>query len=99
MNRIMVLCLGIMLSLSLIAQPGKDMTATSESLIGLAKKIRPDFYIGSFFIGLNPHGDENDPSVAVFKNNFNIITAGIYMQVTQREQEKYNLQFVDDLVE
>ena len=99
MNRIMALCFGIMLSLSLIAQPGKDITATGESLIGLAKKIRPDFYIGSFFIGLNPHGAENDPSVAIFKNNFNIITAGIYMQVTQREQEKYNLQFVDDLVE
>ena len=71
----------------------------NEGLAKLAQKIRPDFYLGSFSSGLNPKSAHNDQLTAIFKNNFNIMTAGIYMQSTQREQDKFNLDMVDYLVD
>jgi endo-1,4-beta-xylanase len=95
MKKMFILCMIVVLSTAIHAQTG----ASNESLIQLARKVRPDFYLGSFYSGLNPKGSDNDELKAIFRKNFNIITVGIYMQSIQRDQDKYNLELVDYLVD
>jgi endo-1,4-beta-xylanase len=68
----------------------------TEGLYKLARKVRPDFYLGSTGVRLSSN-DSVDHTV-FYRNNFNIMTIGIYMHTTQREQGKYNLANVDRLV-
>lgn len=74
-------------------------TYSNETLIKLAQKIRPDFYLGSFASGLNPGSPDNERLSEFFRENFNTITIGIYMSGSQRDQGKYNLEKTDDLVD
>lgn len=103
MKTIAILCSCVMSSTSVSAQPGTGTassdTPAKEGLATLAHKIRGDFYIGSFASGLNPSREDNKQAAEFFKNNFNIMTAGIYMSGTQRERGKYNLERIDALVD
>jgi endo-1,4-beta-xylanase len=101
MKKIIILCLSGLLSASLNAQVGTGSSdlASGEGLAKLAGKIRHDFYLGAFASGLNPSREDYKQVGEIFKNNFNILTAGIYMSGTQREQGKYNLERIDALVD
>lgn len=97
MNNKLLLLFCLVLSTSIIAQTAKtssNLSPTKESLIKLAKKFRPDFYIGSYS-GLSPSNPDNDQLSAIFKNNFNIMVIGIYMSGTQQMEGKYNFTSVD----
>lgn len=103
MKKIIILFLSGLLLASLNAQSvtetaSSDLTS-GEGLAKLASKIRRDFYLGAFASGLNPLREDYKQVGEIFKNNFNILTAGIYMQSTQREQGKYNLERIDALVD
>ena len=101
MRRLMFTLISLVLSASLFSQTGSGnipgQTDSNESLIKLAQKIRPDFYLGSASSGIG--SPDNDKLSAVFRNNFNIITIGVYMSGSQREQGKYNLERIDNLVD
>lgn len=103
MKQIIILCLSGLLSASLNAQSVTEnpssVNTSYEGLAKMAKKIRRDFYLGAFGTGLNPKGADNSQLESIFKNNFNIITVGIYMQSTQREKDNYNLDMVDYMVD
>jgi len=103
MKKIMILCLIVALSTAIYAQPkpgtGYSASGSKEGLAKLAKKIRKDFFLGSFASGLDPSGPNIEQVSKIFRNNFNIMTIGIYMTSTQREPEKYNLERVDALID
>ena len=94
------------LSASMFAQPG-DVNTSSQSgsndyLIKLAQKVRPDFYIGSYAMGLDSLDklDENYVQLAkFFTDNFNIITVGTYMFDNQQEQGEIIFERSDYLVD
>jgi endo-1,4-beta-xylanase len=103
MKRLLFISFCLAISASIYSQSGPDniavQTDSNESLIKLAQKIRPDFYIGSASSGINPGSPDNEQLSAIFRNNFNIITIGIYMSGSQREQGKYNLERIDNLID
>lgn len=103
MKKIILFCFCTVLLASVLAQTGTGTASaqpgSDESLYKLAQKLRTDFYLGSFASGLNPSREDNKQLTEFFSNNFNILTAGIYMFGSQREQGKYNLENVDYLVD
>ena len=103
MKTMVILCSCVTFSTSVVAEPGTGTTSSNpsakEGLATLANKIRRDFYLGSFASGLNPSREDNKQAAEIFKHNFNIMTAGIYMSGTQRERGKYTLERLDALID
>lgn len=78
MKKILIFSICLVFSSSIIAQnsdrtkPGKQ--DSYQGLAKLAKKVRPDFLLGSFHLPgyhkLTPSDPLNDELLAIFKNNF-----------------------------
>ena len=98
MKKLMTLFLCGMVAAILHAQISTSWLSSYEGLSKQASKIRKDFYLGAFASGLNPLREDGKEVGEIFKHNFNILTAGIYMSGSQREQGSYNLENVDALV-
>jgi len=75
-----------------VAAPG------SESLVSLARKVRPDFLFGSVASGLDPKNEASQPLSDFFVRNFNIMTVGVYMKATQPKSGAYNFEKTDALI-
>ena len=88
MKKILIFCLCVIIGSSFYScrNNSKTSAGSDEGLATLAKKIRSDFYLGSFASGLNPSSPSFDTVSEIFKNNFNIMTIGVYMSGTQRER-------------
>ena len=101
MKKILIFCLCVIIGSSFYScrNNSKTSAGSDEGLATLAKKIRSDFYLGSFASGLNPSSPSFDTISEIFKKNFNIMTIGVYMSGTQRERGTYNLERVDQLVD
>ena len=94
------------LSASMFAQAGDVNTSSqpgsNDHLVKLAQKVRPDFYIGSYAMGLDSLDklDENYAQLTeFFTSNFNIIAIGTYMFDIQRDQGKFYFELMDYLVD
>lgn len=110
MKKILIFSICLVFSSLIIAQ-NSDGTKPAkldsyQGLSKLAKKVRPDFLLGSFHLpgyhNLTPSDPLNEELLAIFKNNFNIITVVGPMSVTQPEPGKYNaerLEVIDKMVE
>jgi len=86
-------------AVSLAAELGTPATnAMSQSLVTLARKVRPDFLLGSFASGVDFTRPGNPLLADFFRRDFNIMTVGIYMTETQRERDAYNFERTDGLI-
>lgn len=98
MKKTLLFLIAFIITFSIAAQKAKEkipvQSATKQGLFKLARKIRPDFYIGSYS-GLSPTGSDNEQLKEIFKENFNIMVIGIYMSGTQRDEGKYNFDAID----
>jgi len=70
--------------------------SSGEGLANLARQVRPDFYLGSFYTpghhGLSPDNPDNEQMREFIRKNYNIITAGIFMFGMQRDSGIYDPQ-------
>jgi endo-1,4-beta-xylanase len=74
-------------------------TAPGESLASLATEVRSDFLLGSFASGLDFTRADNAPRAEFFRHNFNILTAGVYMNGIQRGPGEIDFSKLDALVD
>ncbi len=73
-------------------------TVPDESLATLATRVRPGFLLGSFASGLEPSRVERAPQAEFFRRNFNIMTAGVYMNSIQRAPGDIDFARLDALI-
>jgi endo-1,4-beta-xylanase len=69
-----------------------------DSLAGLARRVRPDFLLGSFASGLDFTKESDPPPAEFFARNFNIMTVGVYMGSMQPEAGAYRFERADALI-
>ncbi len=88
-----------LLAATLPAAPAPPETARARtSLAAWATQIRPGFLLGSFASGLDPTRPEFAPRAEFFRQNFNIMTVGVYMNGIQRTPGDIDFRQVDALV-
>ena len=68
----------------------------AEGLSKIATKVRPDFLLGSFASGLTT--TDGEVLKKLFRNEFNILTIGVYMKPTQPQPQTFRLDNYDELV-
>jgi endo-1,4-beta-xylanase len=78
---------------------GAPTTPAGESLATLAAQVRPGFLCGSFASGLDFARPDNAPRAGFFRRNFNILTAGVYMNGIQRRPGDIDFSKLDALVD
>ncbi len=102
MKRILLLAsilLSVHLAAVLPAEPVSPAAgAPDDSLAALARRVRPDFLLGSMAGGLDPTRGDHRPLADFFRRNFNIMTVGVYMTGTQRAPGVYNFDRTDALI-
>jgi endo-1,4-beta-xylanase len=94
------ICATCLLTFSIVTLWGQTPTLNNDSsLKKLVSNIRPNLLIGSFSAGLNTKEENLGPGADFFKNNFNIITVGVYMTSTQPQPEGYRFEATDKLID
>ncbi|TWT81020.1 Endo-1,4-beta-xylanase Z precursor [Planctomycetes bacterium CA13] len=73
--------------------------ANSESMVKLAKQVRPDFLLGSFAHGLDFTRNDNPAHLDFFRRNFNIMTVGVYMTGMQQKSSRFAFEKTDALID
>lgn len=97
MNRKRTACL-VLSCAGLLSRVYAAEPSASDSLASLTRKIRPDFLIGSFAHGLDTAKGGDARSAEFFRQNFNIMTVGVYMKATQRRRGSYRFDQTDALI-
>jgi len=82
------------------AEPSRPHSAlTNESLATLAVQLRSGFLLGSFASGLDFARPDAAPRAEFFRRNFNVLTAGVYMNAIQRRPGEIDFNKLDALIE
>lgn len=76
----------------------RSAAADMSSISSLATEARPGFLIGSFASGIESMTPKLTPRIEFFRQNFNIMTVGVYMNGIQRTPGEIDFGQVDALV-
>ena len=97
-NRVIILSL-VLSGLLISCQTANKKQKPAHSLYRLTQNIRPDFLMGSFSNGLNVQRKSGKRFSDFFTHNFNILTVGVYMGITQPESSEIDFRKMDALID
>jgi endo-1,4-beta-xylanase len=99
MKAIISICVTFLWVCSSSAAEVSRAQQTNESLAMLAAQVRPGFLLGSFASGLDFSRPGYGTRAEFFRRNFNILTAGVYMNSIQRRPNEIDFSRLDALID